>query len=89
MRELGMTRDGRQLAEKMKKVELLGKMNIFADMPTEGEIEELYGEFCQIDKKETGTIPVDRMTQLMSSATNTKGNWNLFCLCPQHPPPQA
>ncbi|XP_075240565.1 uncharacterized protein LOC142336004 isoform X2 [Convolutriloba macropyga] len=38
----------------------------------EGEIEELYGEFCQIDKKETGTIPVDRMTQLMSSATNTK-----------------
>ena len=48
-------------------------MNIFADMPTESEIEDLYEKFCQIDKEDKkGTIDVERMANLMGIATDTK-----------------
>ena len=49
-------------------------MAIFSDMPTEGEIEDLYEQFCEYGRKD-GLIDVKTMARLMVTATNEK-DWS-------------
>jgi len=52
-------------------------MIVLADMPTEEEIEVLYGEFCKLDRSEGDqeqkmTVSVDRILELMITVTEKK-----------------
>ena len=51
-------------------------MAIFSDMPTEGEIEDLYGEFCLHDRNEQGLVDIHTMVTLMQNATDQKDFWD-------------